>query len=268
MKPLLWDTHIHLDFISNARQTADEGAIAGLGMFAVTVTPQGYLDICPQLQKIQNVRLGVGLHPWWAADGRCDMRDAEKTSEIIQTTRYVGEIGLDASAKHVPEGTFGIQCEIFETICQACSRSDLSGAKRVLSIHSVKAGSQTLDILERSGCLDNCCCIFHWFTGSSDELNRAVRSGCFFSVNEMMLRTRRGREYVRQLPPERLLLETDLPPGQNIIFQSNNIIKSLENTLMEVQKIRGMDLSEIICKNSAKIFQPEDLHTGVTIQAS
>lgn len=261
MKPLLWDTHIHLDFISNARQTADEGAAAGLGMFAVTVTPQGYLNILPKLQKMLNVRLGVGLHPWWAADGRCDMRDAEKTAEIIQTSRYVGEIGLDASAKHVPEGSFEIQCEIFETICRACAQPDLPGAKRVLSIHSVKAAAQTLDLLERSGCLDNCCCIFHWFTGSSDELNRAVRAGCFFSINEMMLRTRRGREYVRQMPSERLLLETDLPPGQNVFFSSRNIINSLENTLSEMQKIRGMDMREIIRENAAKIFLPADLHT-------
>ena len=254
MNPLLWDMHVHLDFMSNARQVADAGSDAGLGLFAVTVTPQGYLSVQPKLQDAVNVKLAVGLHPWWAADGRCGMDDAEKAAGLIHNARYVGEIGLDASPKHVPEGSLGIQCEIFETICRACSAADFSGAKRILSIHSVKAGTQTLDILERTGCLDYCCCIFHWFTGSSYELNRAIRSGCMFSVNEMMLRTRRGREYVRQIPSGRLLLETDFPPGDNIPFAPERITESLEHTLRELQSIRGMTMRNILCENSEMIF--------------
>ena len=254
MKPQLWDMHIHLDFMRNARQVADDVAAVGLGLFAVTVTPQGFLDVQHKMQYAVNVKLAVGLHPWWAADARCGMDDAEKAAELIQRSRYVGEIGLDASPKHVPEGSLGIQCEIFETICRACSTTDLSGEKKILSIHSVKAGTQTLDILEHTGCLNHCCCIFHWFTGSSDELNRAIRSGCMFSVNEMMLRTWRGREYVRQIPSDRLLLETDFPPGENIIFAPESITESLERTLQEIKAIRSKDMRSILCENSERIF--------------
>ena len=254
MKQQIWDMHIHLDFFQNAQNAADDAKLLKLGMFAVTVTPQGFKNLKANLRNAENVVIGVGLHPWWAADGRCGMGDGEMAAELIQGTRYVGEIGLDASQKHVPEGSLEKQVEIFETICRACSGSDIPEEKRILSIHSVKAGTLTLDILERTGCLDKCCCIFHWFTGSSDELNRAVRSGCMFSVNEMMLRTRRGREYVRQLPADRLLLETDLPPGQNVIYPAENILLSLNNTLSELQLIRGLDMSRIMGENSERIL--------------
>ena len=263
MKPMMWDMHIHLDFFQNAVQAAEDAAISGLGMFAVTVTPQGYQKITANLRKSENIMIGVGLHPGWAADGKCGRADAEKAADLIQNTRFVGEIGLDASPKHVPEGSLSKQTEIFEIICQACSGTDFPEGKRILSVHSVKAGTLTLDILERSGCLDKCCCIFHWFTGSSDELNRAVRSGCMFSVNEMMLRTRRGREYVRQLPANRLLLETDLPPGQNIIYPAENINISLKKTLDGLQSIRGIDMCETLCENSERILMNSNVQNSI-----
>ena len=60
MKPQLWDMHIHLDFMRNARQVADDVAAVGLGLFAVTVTPQGFLDVQHKMQYAVNVKLAVG----------------------------------------------------------------------------------------------------------------------------------------------------------------------------------------------------------------
>ena len=102
--------------------------------------------------------------------------------------------------------------------------------------------------------VENCRCIFHWFTGSNEDLTRALRGGCMFSVNGMMLRTRRGREYVRQLPSDRLLLETDLPPGRDVVFSARQILDELENTLGTLKNIRGTDMREIICANSARVL--------------
>lgn len=237
--------------MSNALQIITEAESAGLAMFAVTVTPQDYCRAFRHFSGAENVRTGVGLHPWWLADGRCGQQDAELAAELIGSARYVGEIGLDASPKHVPEGSLPLQIRAFETVCRACADPGRISGPRILSLHSVKAAGLMLDILERTGCLDRCRCIFHWFTGSSDELNRAVRSGCMFSVNEMMLRTRRGREYVRQIPPDRLLTETDLPPGRDIPFSAREITDSLEKTSAEISAIKNTGMDTVIRKNSA-----------------
>ena len=254
MLPKQWDMHVHLDFMRNAEEIVGSAADLGLGLFAVTVTPQGFLRIGKKLRNSRNLCLCAGLHPWWVADGRCGQDDVELTAALVKNTRFVGEIGLDASPKHVPEGSLDRQAAAFETICTACAQTSTPSAPKVLSIHSVKAASLTLDILEKTGCLESCRCIFHWFTGSGEELNRAVKAGCFFSINEMMLRTRRGRDYARQIPAKALLLETDLPPGEDIPFSADNILNSMKTVLTDLNTIRNANTEEIILSNSERIL--------------
>ena len=112
----------------------------------------------------------------------------------------------------------------------------------------------TLDVLERTGCLENCRCVFHWYTGSNEGLTRAVKAGCMFSVNEMMLGTRRGREYARQIPDRLLLLETDMPPGQDSPYTALTIKQSLEQTLSILQELRGKDMSGIVLENTERLM--------------
>ena len=253
----MYDMHVHLDFMHDPEKIAVEAATSGLGLFAMTVTPRGFQQIHHKLNSASNVQTGVGLHPWWVADGRCTMEDAALAVELARQTRFVGEIGLDASPKHVQKDSLPIQMEYFKTICTACAETSNPSDPKVLSLHSVQAGTKTLDILEQTGCLQNCRCIFHWFTGSNEEMNRAIKAGCLFSVNEMMLHTRRGREYARQLPANRLLLETDFPPGQDVSFNTAEIIASLEKSLHELMIIRDIDMRETIRINSEKILSPE-----------
>ncbi len=254
MTAMLWDMHVHLDFMRDAREIAREAEALGLGLFCTTVTPQGYEKAAEILADAPNVRVGVGLHPWWAADGRCGRKDAALAAELLREAHFAGEIGLDASPKHVPEGSLDLQASLFEKICRACARTGTAAGPKILSLHAVKAAGLTLDILGYTGCLENCRCIFHWFTGSNEELTRAVRAGCMFSINDMMLRTRRGREYVRQIPADRLLLETDLPPGRDVPFTAREILTELENTLEEVNLIRGAEMRSVICDNSDRII--------------
>ena len=255
--PTVWDMHVHLDFMRDMRGVARQAQELGLGLFATTVTPAGFMRAHAALQDAPNVRVGVGLHPWWVADGRCDERDVAQAAELITSTRYVGEIGLDLSPKHVPDGSIDAQLAAFEAIARACAVTSDESAPKVLSIHSVQAAGLALDTLERTGALASCRCIFHWFSGTSDELHRALKAGCRFSINEMMLRTRRGREYARQLPADRLLLETDLPPGEDVEFTAAQIHDSLMRTAEQVAQIRGIAVANVLAvtrDNSASLL--------------
>ena len=201
----LADMHCHLDFSSDAAALARLAQAHGVVAFSNTVTPEGYLAAHDALAGFPNVRTGVGLHPWWVADGRCGAEQAELACRLIQETRFVGEVGLDFTPRR--EGTFETQLDAFERIVDACCAQ--SG--KVISIHAVRSATAVLDVLERHHATHSNACILHWFSGSSQELARARELGCHFSVNPNMLATKRGRAYVRQIPPGRLLLETDLP---------------------------------------------------------
>ena len=83
--------------------------------------------------------------------------------------------------------------------------------------------------------------MLHWFSGTSDELARARRLGCYFSVSEHMLASKRGREYARVVPEERLLLETDAPPGLDAPYSAGELRASLEAALSRIAEIRGVE---------------------------
>ena len=213
------DAHCHLDFMSNGEDVARAADEAGMTIFANTVTPAGFAAARKRFASFENVRVGLGMHPWWA-DESFDSRAFER---LASTTPFIGEVGLDFSAKHAENRE--AQLDAFTWIANICARQ----GSKLLSLHAVKSANTVLDILEGASTLATCTCIFHWFSDSSDALQRALKAGCYFSVNPMMLATRRGREYVRQLPVDRLLCETDAPPGEDVPYEFAQLAASIDD---------------------------------------
>ncbi|MDY4918176.1 MAG: TatD family hydrolase, partial [Collinsella sp.] len=144
-------------------------------------------------------------------------------------------------------------------LCDTLVQYPLTG--RVISIHAVRSAGTVLDVLESHGLLipnsDSPAIIFHWFSGTSDELVRARNVGCYFSVNERMLASKRGREYARQIPLDRLLLETDAPAEANTETSAQSLIKSLTRTSMRIASLKNCDAKRIesaVLANAHSIF--------------
>lgn len=245
------DMHDHLGWFRDPVAVARAAAARGLGMLAVTVTPEEFLQLRPRLAGIESVRLAVGLHPWWVRDAT----DADTLCELVGRARFVGEIGLDASPRR--SSNWDAQLAAFERICAACASTSVPPAPKVLSIHAVRAATAALDVLERTGASERCRCVLHWFAGSSDELWRAVRLGCRFSLGERSLATRRGREYARILPADRLLTETDLPEGEGARSSASDVVASLERTVSSIATARETSVEEvrrIVSANGAELL--------------
>lgn len=252
-----FDAHCHLDLMAGPNTVAREAAAMGLGLFDCGVDPRDFATANKHASTSPNIIAGVSLHPWWIADGRCGAAEIDLLCELASRERFIGEVGLDFSPRFT--GTEGIQMQAFERLCQTLSQYPLPD--RVLSIHAVHATGAALDILESNGLLEDVpnspTVIFHWFSGTSDELIRARHAGSFFSINERMLATKRGREYARQIPLDRLLLETDAPaePGaetsarqlNDSLIRTSEIIASLKNCVAESVK-------SVVLRNSHSIF--------------
>lgn len=257
MELQLFDAHCHLDLMNGPNVVAHEATAMGLGLFDCGVDPRDFAVARERSGNNSHVIAGVGLHPWWIADGRCGTAEVDLLCELASRERFIGEVGLDFSSRFA--GTEGIQMQAFERLCQTLSQSPLPD--RVLSIHAVRAAGATLDILESNGLLKDTpnspAIIFHWFSGTSDELVRARGAGCYFSVNERMLVTKRGREYARQIPLDRLLFETDAPAEPSSEISARQLVDSLIRTSEIIAALKNCSeesVKSVVLRNSHSIF--------------
>ena len=280
MRPDLFDMHCHLGFCADAARAARELAAVGVGAFSNTVTPGEFAAQREALAGAGNVRVGVGLHPWWvgergsgapavagdsessgAAASQANLQlliaagNLEPLRELVARNRFIGEVGLDFSPRRA--ATREAQLQAFEAVAAACAHA---GGK-VLSVHAVHAVDDALDVLERAGAVAAAAgnvCIVHWFSGTSDQLTRARRAGCYFSVNPRMLQSKRGRAYAQAIPVDRLLLETDQPAEQGAPWDAANIRSQLDKTLRQLATLRGADpaaLRNRIAETSLNLLQ-------------
>lgn len=249
----LHDAHCHLSFAPRGEDTAQRALEAGSLLFNVTVTPEEHACARERFAAFSNVRTGLGLHPWWIGSDTDGSASGTGPSlglflETLEHERFIGEVGLDFALAH--ERTKDAQVETFQTICARAS--ELGG--RVLSIHAVRSAETALDVLESSGTLDTCTCIFHWFSGTSDELARAVKRGCLFSVGPRMTITKRGRAYLRAVPLDRLLLETDLPAHKGEPLSYSQMKDALSTALESIVAEKGKGAAKTVDTTMRRVF--------------
>lgn len=249
-----YDMHCHIDFQEDPNTFLDEAGALGLSFLPCTVTPEGYCEAQAWKDR-KNVALGLGAHPWWVADGRVDADALQELVSLVSDAPLIGEIGIDLSPKHVELSSKDRQTEAFRAITKA---SAAAGGK-VLSIHSVKSAGLVLDILEETGCTPaaGSMPILHWFSGSTPELWRAIKLGCFFSVGEPFLHTRHAKEYLKLIPRERLLLETDYPP-EHAGFVPEDYRRALANASALIAaswNVPADEAAETLAATSEAIFR-------------
>lgn len=240
----LYDMHCHLDFAENAKEVAAESAAAGIAAVSSTVTPSSFVGSRTMFEPYPNVRVALGAHPWWVANGRLSEVDISRFEELAPKTRFIGEIGLDFSGNC--KCSHPRQKTVFYRALQTCK-------DKVIFIHAVKATTAVLDMLDTCNTFKNNTVVFHWFHGSQEEFDRALAAGAWFSVGARMLANGKTRLFAQAAPNERLLLETDNPPHEGMMFGAKMWQQELEHTLQDLANLRGthiQSLQELLAKNS------------------
>ena len=194
----LVDTHFHLDLFRDPARVLEQLKTSGSYVIAVTNAPSVYSATSRLVGEAPRVRAALGLHPELAQSHAHERR---LMWELLATTRYVGEVGLDYVTEDPAERR--LQREVFAEIVARCS----DAGDKVLTVHSRRAANDVVEILR--GFRGSA--ILHWFSGSQKEMNAALAAGLYFSVNPAMCRTEKGRRLVQQIPRDRLVTETDGP---------------------------------------------------------
>ena len=202
MSPALVDFHCHLDLYPEYAAALARCEREGVFTLAVTTTPKAWPRNYELAAPTRHVRAALGLHPQLVAERGDEIALWE---ELLPRTRYVGEVGLDASPRHY--GSFNKQQQVFARVLTVCAEA----RNRILSVHSVRTAKTALDMIERFMPPPRGRVVLHWFTGSASEARRAIDLGCYFSINAEMLANEKRSAVVRTLPLDRLLTETDGP---------------------------------------------------------
>lgn len=209
-----------------------------------------------RLAPYPRIKLSAGIGPWGIDDGR-EPIDAQIGTMVAAIERYttdcIGEIGLDAYWKY---GTPALQEELFIRQIELADTLDLP-----IIIHNRDADERTGEILKahppkRGG-------ILHCFSATMDLAEIALERGFYISFAGTITYKKNGylRDILRDLPLERVLLETDSP------YLSPEPLRGTVNTPLRMPfiydvaaTVRQMPVSELaqaIRTNFATLFSAD-----------
>ncbi|WP_151343436.1 Qat anti-phage system TatD family nuclease QatD [Rhizobium leguminosarum] len=234
------DFHCHLDLFPEPEKAVAAAEKSGHYVLSVTTTPKAFAKTAYLARKSKRIRTALGLHPQIAHERKSELPLFDR---LISETDYVGEVGLDGGPEYRKH--YADQLIVFDHILATCQK--VGG--RVLSIHSRHAASDVLDALARHPGAGTA--ILHWFTGTTAELNRAIDSGCWFSVGRPMTKSKKGRSHIAGIPQNRILTETDAPFGGStdggyadteLCAAVNGLSSIWDMTIAETQSILAKNL--------------------------
>ncbi|MDP2338739.1 MAG: TatD family hydrolase [Bacteroidota bacterium] len=177
----------------------------------------------------------AGLHPWHVGK----VNPEECIRAIEQATHQknmlaIGECGLDRSIST----DFALQKLFFGKQIQLAEKHS-----KPLIIHCVRAYSDLLELKKETK--SEVPWIIHGFGGNLETTLSLIRHGLYFSVGEFLLKNEARHPVFRNIPLERLFLETD---------DSEISIGEIYLSAAQILKMDTQLLNEAIFSNFRTIF--------------
>ena len=211
------DTHFHLDYYKEHQKIYDGINERKQYTLCMTNSPGVYISCKRIYPETKYLKFALGFHPQDVSLKDADFYDF---MQLVNTTNYVGEIGLDFSRQSYISRNK--QCMYFEQIVRVCAEKD-----KLMSVHLRRAEEEAISILKKYRPRR---CIIHWFNGNGEQLQQLVDIGCYFSLNSNMVTNEKNKEKLYLIPKTRVLIESDGPftkiDGKKYTF--NNLIKIYE----------------------------------------
>jgi TatD DNase family protein len=207
------DSHAHIDgpeFENDRDEVIDRARAAGVSAILNVGTGDphsGALERSVDLaEKHQDIYTAIGVHPH---DARLFDNHAEQrlTSLLKQSSRIIawGEIGLDFHYDNSPRD---VQRKVFKRQLNLAREAALP-----VIIHTREAEDETIEILQSHAPVSGDAGVMHCFSGSLRLAQRALELGFLISFSGILTfkKAEELRVVAKQVPLDRLLIETDCP---------------------------------------------------------
>ena len=247
------DSHCHLSFPELTAQLPQiRAAMAAAGVDRA-------LCICTTLEEFEDVHaLAMGYDNFWASAGVHPDNEGiaeptvEKLLELAARPRVVGigETGLDFYYEHSPRAE---QAESFRAHIAASRQTGLP-----LIVHTRDADAETGDMLEEEYAKGAFPGLIHCFSSGPEVARRALSLGLYISISGIVTfkAAESLRTIVRDIPLDRLLVETDSPYLAPIPKRGKtNEPAFVAHTAAKVAELKGISMAELEASTTGNFFR-------------
>jgi len=254
VKTLLVDSHCHLDFdvlSDNIAGVLERSRAADVDLMVTISTRVREFDRIRAIAEAhENVYCTIGTHPH-NADEEADVT----LEEIIEISRHpkvvgIGEAGLDY---HYDNGTPAAQARGLRTHIAAARHTGLP-----LVIHARDADKDTADILTQETGKGAFPFVLHCFTAGRSLAMTGIELGGYISFSGVITfkSAEELRAIAKDLPGERILVETDAPYLAPVPMRGKpNEPSYVRHTAHCLAELRGQSLEQLALETSENFFR-------------
>jgi TatD DNase family protein len=261
---MLVDSHCHLDFDSfdeDRSETIQRAFDAGVGTLVTICTHYSKFQTIAAIAELDpRIYCSVGIHPHQVEEEEeinlDDLFQAAKHPKVIG----IGETGLDYFYDQSPRED---QQTSFRTHIAAARETLLP-----LIVHTRDADDDMAAILKEEMQIGAFPCVLHCFSSSRALAETAIELGFYLSLSGILTfkNAEELREIIRDMPVDRLLVETDSPflapiPNRGKRNEPSFVVHTAE----KAANIKGLDstsFAKITTDNFFRLFSKAEQSSG------
>lgn len=200
--------------------------------------------------RYERLYAACGFHPN-DVDG-VNITEVEGLKSLIKHEKVVaiGEAGIDLYRERAP---LDIQKKFFIRQLEIALENDMP-----VIVHSRSADTETFDIIDQVS--DKYKGVFHCYAGNAENALRLIEKGFYISfTGNITYKNNDREEVVRNIPLEKMLLETDSPFLTPLPFRGKrndpSKLSIIASRIAEIKGITVEDVAQTTTENSKKLFK-------------
>ena len=249
--PMLVDSHCHLDFADFAAEREAvivRARAAGVGtMLTISTRLDQFAGVRAIAESDDAIWCSVGAHPHEALDHAALLPDQLSALADHPKVVGIGETGLDF---HYDLSPRDIQARVFRAHIAASRTTGLP-----LIVHAREADGEIAKILDEERPPPG---VLHCFSSGRTLAEAALALGFYISISGIVTFKSADdlRAIVRDLPLDRLLIETDSPYLAPVPYRGKrNEPAFVAATAAAVASLKGIEPEQLAAATSANFFR-------------
>jgi TatD DNase family protein len=254
----LVDSHAHVDvsdFDADRDAMLERARAAGIEtLLAIGNGPEieKLGAAVPYAERHDWIYASIGIHPHEAR--HATEAHYMELDRLARNPRVIawGEIGLDYHYDHSPRD---VQALVFRH-----QLGQARAARKPITIHCREAWTDCLQILDEDWRSSGLGGIFHCFSGTIEEARRGMDMGfrISFAGNVSYPKAQNLRDVAREIPLDRLLLETDSPFLAPVPYRGKRNepahVAEVARTIANVRNLPADDIARATAENFRSFF--------------